>query len=614
MEILNKLKSPSELKKLSYESLDRLANELRGEIITTVSKAGGHLASNLGVVELTIALHRVFNSPEDKIIWDVGHQSYVHKLLTGRHERFSTLRSYGGISGFTMRSESEHDPFGAGHSSTSISAALGFASADALNGSKNFTVAITGDGAFTNGMIYEALNNCSKRDLNLVIVLNDNDMSINTNVGAFAEHLARFRTSQKYFSLKHNTKSTFEKIPGVGEGLVKVARGVKNFGKRLVWSENIFEHLGVEYLGPVNGNDIKKLEIALNEAKKLGKCCLVHVQTKKGKGYDFAERNPSKYHSVGAFDPKKGVTASNGASFSSEAGKIILDHAQKDKDICAITAAMTDGTGLSNFAATLPDRFFDVGIAEEHAVTFAAGLAASGKKPVAAIYSTFLQRTYDQIIHDVALQKLPVVFAVDRAGMVNSDGATHHGLFDVAMLRNIPSLTVFSPETYEELEISFSKAFSEGFPSAVRYPKGKENSTYTDFKRDGFIAHCDIGKNPEIAIITYGIITKNAYEAAKLLSNQGVSVRLIKLIQIKPIDFSKLGELLLGINFVYVLEEGIRSGGIGEQLKAELDIRTVVRAVNDRFVTFGDTESLHRELGFLPEQIAAEIKENVREA
>lgn len=614
MEILDKIKPPSDLKNLSYDCLDKLAKELRGEVIKTVSKNGGHLASNLGVVELTIAIHRVFNSPEDKIIWDVGHQSYIHKLLTGRRENFSTLRNYGGVSGFTLRSESEHDPFGAGHSSTSISAALGFANADALNGKKNFTVSVTGDGAFTNGMIYEALNNCTKRDLNLIIILNDNDMSINMNVGAFAEHLARFRTSQKYFSFKHGTKATFEKIPVVGKGLVKVARGFRDFGKRLVWSENLFEHLGVEYIGPVNGNDINKLEIALCEAKKLGKCCLVHVQTKKGKGYAYAEKNPSRYHSVGAFDPQKGVSLSSGSSFSSEAGKSILNHAKEDSDICAITAAMTDGTGLSEFSEALPERFFDVGIAEEHAVTFAAGLAAAGKKPVVAIYSTFLQRSYDQILHDVALQKLPVVFAVDRAGLVHSDGATHHGLFDVAMLRNIPNVSVFSPETYEEIELSFAKAFKSEIATAVRYPKGKENSNYVNFIRSGFISHVDIGEKSKIAIITYGIITKNAYGAAVSLLKDGVSVRIIKLIQIKPIDFEKLNELLCGIDFVYVLEEGIRSGGVGEMLKAELNIKTEVRAVEDRFVTFGDTESLHRECGFLPEQIAADIKEKIREA
>ena len=612
MEILNKIKSPADVKKLNYKSIDKLAKELRDEIITTVAAKGGHLASNLGVVELTIALHRVFNSPSDKIIWDVGHQSYVHKLLTGRKDRFSELRSYGGISGFTTRNESEHDPFGAGHSSTSISAALGFASADKLNGGKNFAIAVAGDGACTNGLIFEALNNCTKQDLRLVIVLNDNDMSINMNVGAFAEHLARFRTSARYFTFKHETKAAFESIPAFGGVMVKMARGIRNVGKRLVWNENIFEHLGIEYIGPVDGNDVKKLEVALNQAKKLEKCCLVHVQTKKGKGYEKAEKNPSRYHSVGKFDVKTGVVTAEDNSFSAQAGKAILNHARQNKDICAITAAMTDGTGMSQFAKELPERFFDVGIAEGHAVTFAAGLAAAGKRPVAAIYSTFLQRTYDQIIHDVALQKLPVVFAIDRAGIISSDGPTHHGLFDVAMFRNIPDIAVFSPENYADIDFSFNQAFKLNTPVAVRYPKGKEYPEYTKFKQSENIYYTDLGEKPKIAIITYGYITKNAFDAAVLLSQNGIEVRVIKLLQIKPIDLTALNKLLCGIEFVYVLEEGVYSGGIGEQLKAKLEIKTAVRAIDDKFITFGDTENLYRECGFLPEQIKTEIESYVR--
>ena len=612
MEILNKIKSPADLKKLNYKCVDKLAKELRNEIITTVCATGGHLASNLGVVELTIALHRVFDSPSDKIVWDVGHQSYVHKLLTGRREQFTKLRCYGGISGFTTRNESEHDPFGAGHSSTSISAALGFASADKMSGGKNFAIAVAGDGACTNGLIYEALNNCTKQNLRLIIVLNDNDMSINMNVGAFAEHLARFRTSARYFTFKNETKAAFESIPAIGDVMVKMARGIRNVGKRLVWDENIFEHLGIEYIGPVDGNDVKKLEVALKQAKKLEKCCLVHVQTKKGKGYEKAEKNPSKYHSVGKFDVKTGIVESEDNSFSAQAGKVILREARNNNDICAITAAMTDGTGMSEFAKELPERFFDVGIAEGHAVTFAAGLAAAGKRPVAAIYSTFLQRSYDNIIHDVALQKLPVVFAVDRAGIVSSDGPTHHGLFDVAMFRNIPDVAIFSPENYNDIDIAFKQAFQLNAPSVVRYPKGKENPEYTKYNRNGNIYYTDLGDNPKVAIITYGFITKNSYEAAVLLSQSGIAVRVIKLLQIKPIDFTTLNSLLCGISLNFILEEGIYSGGVGEQLKAKLETKTVVRAVEDRFITFGDTQNLYRECGFLPEQIKAEIESYVR--
>lgn len=615
MGILDKINSPADVKHLSDKQLEILADELRTEIIKTVSSTGGHLASNLGVVELSIALHRIFNSPKDKIIWDVGHQSYVHKLLTGRKDRFSQLRQYGGLSGFTLRSESEHDPFGAGHSSTSISAAIGIASANAITGSKDYTIAVAGDGACTNGMIYEALNNCSKQHMRLIIILNDNDMSISTNVGALSEHLARFRTSERYFSMKHNTHKLFDSIPVVGSGLVKAAKGIKDFGKRLVWSENLFEHMGIEYLGPVNGNDIKKLEIALNEAKTSEKCCLVHVQTKKGKGYEFAEQNPSKYHSVGSFDIEKGFVTNGKDSFSAEFGKIIIKHAKRDKSICAITAAMTDGTGLDDFAEMFTERFFDVGIAEGHAVTFAGGLCVGGKKPVVAIYSTFLQRSYDQILHDVALQGLPVIFAIDRAGFVNSDGPTHHGVFDVAMFRNIPDVVVYSPENYADLDEAFTEAFKSIHPVAVRYPKGKCNTKYTDYIGTGSdLEFVDISDKVDVAIISYGIITKNAYDAAQILKQQGISARVIKLKRVKPIDIDKLQTLIATAKLVYVLEEGILSGGIGEYLKANLNTRTIVRAIDDKFITFGKLEQLHRECGFMPEQIAAEITKNYDKA
>lgn len=605
MDLLDNI-GPSRIKALSADELREAAREIRSEILKAVSSNGGHLASNLGVVELTLAIHRVFDLPRDKVIFDVGHQAYTHKILTGRRAALSTLRKYGGISGFEKMCESEYDAFGTGHSSTSLSAALGYAEAGRLRGSDAYTVVVAGDGAFTGGMLYEAMNNCNSKELRLIVILNDNEMSISPNVGALSRYFARVRVSSRYFNFKHGVKRFFGSVPLVGASLVRAGRYVKEMLKRLVTSENIFESLGLEYLGPVDGTDIQRLESVLKEAKTRSGPCLVHVRTKKGSGYPFAESQPDLYHSVGPFDVDKVVTVQkNGDKYCERFGAIIEDAAARDEKVIAITAAMCSGTGLDDFAGRYPDRFFDVGIAEEHAVTFAAGLAAAGMRPVFAVYSTFLQRSYDQLIHDVALQRLPVLLAVDHAGLVPGDGPTHHGVFDVAFLATVPGARVYSPETLEDMDIAFAMAFRETGLSAVRYPGGKCKEYENSFIRTGTLSVWDVG-GFDVAMVTYGRITANVVAAARRLNERGIGVRVIKLLRVMPPDYDRLTTLFEGTSLVYVLEEGIRAGGVGERIAARFDgIR--VRAIEDRFVPHGDLESLYRELGFLPEQIEDEI-------
>ncbi len=619
--ILNNINQPNDIKNLTQTELEQLTEELRDEVIRTVSETGGHLASNLGVVELTVALHRVFNSPDDKIIWDVGHQSYIHKILTGRKDRMESLRQYEGLSGFTRREESEHDPFGAGHSSTSISAAVGIAAANKINGNKNFTIAVVGDGAFTGGMIYEALNNCAGKD-RLIIILNDNEMSISPNVGGMSRYFRRFRTTARYFKFKHRLKRVFGAIPLIGKGLVFAARKTKNGFKRLVVSENFFEVMGLTYYGPIDGNNEKHLEIVLGEAKNDEKCSVVHICTKKGKGYRYAEEKPDLYHSISGFDVESG-DIKNGAkkSFSDCFGELITQAAQADKDICAVTAAMSGGTGLEVFENTFPERFFDVGIAEGHALTFSAGLASQGKKAVFAVYSTFFQRAYDQLLHDAAIQGLPVILALDRAGFVGEDGATHHGIFDAAVINSIPETVIYSPECFEDMRYAFSKAFSVNGPVAIRYPKGSPAEyDRSIFKNIGDMCVCEFGPFPTACLITYGRITKNALLACAQLYKQGIHTRIIKLIRIKPINYRKLSMLSGDTESVYILEEGIKAGGIGETIVSNLcqsgfleGKKTRVRAVEDRFLQQGSNEQLYKECGFLPEQIAAEVAQIVKD-
>lgn len=616
--MLSKINNPMDLKNLKYSELCELSEDLRKEIATVVSKNGGHLASNLGFVEMTIALHRVFDFSKDSLILDVGHQCYAHKILTGRKDVFSTLRKKDGISGFTNRFESEYDALTAGHSGPSVSAGLGIAMANKLKGNENYVVSVVGDGSFTNGMVYEALNNCCDKDLKFIVILNDNEMSISSNVGNLSRHFSRLRTSKKYFRLKRRIKGGFLRIPLIGKGLVKVSGSIKEFFKRiLIRNDGFFSALDMKYLGPVDGHDIKKLEDVLEEAKSYNECCLILVKTKKGKGYSKAEDRPECYHSVGAFDLTDGVnTENNKTNFSEQFGKIMVEAAAKDDKIVALTAAMCEGTGLLEFSKKYPDRFFDVGIAEEHEISFACGLSAGGMKPVCAVYSTFSQRVYDQAFHDVSVQKLPCVFALDRAGFVPDDGVTHQGLFDVSLFSSVPDATIYSPETYEELKLCFDRAMESKSLCVVRYPKGE----MTEYDRSGFTYTSDgsiayIGnKNSDIVIVTYGRVTKEAYEAYLELS-QHYKTAIVKLVKIYPCDYSFVEEFLCGSKLCYILEEGIKSGGIGEKLSSYLcgksNCKTIVRAVKNTSAFHATVPELIDYFGMSSEKIVNEIKNSL---
>ena len=596
IEYLSKISSPKDVKALSEKEILALAEEIRGELVRIVSNNGGHLASNLGIVEITMAIHRVFDTPADHVIFDVGHQSYVHKMLTGRYKKMDTLRCAGGISGFTKRTESEHDCFGAGHSSTSLSAALGFAIADKLKGSDAYTVAVVGDGAFTGGMIHEALNNCRK-DLKLIILLNENEMSISRNIGRFATNLSKLRASSGYLKTKRRTGIFLKKIPLVGKHIFNAFKGVKMFFKNALYGSNYFEGMGLTYLGPIDGNDYFEVEKMLKEAKKLNESVIVHLKTKKGKGYALAENNPSNFHGM----QPKGKEISAEDTFSSVMGHYLTELGEKDDRICAITAAMSDGTGLEVWKNTHPERFFDVGIAEEHALTFAAGLAADGMKPCAAIYSTFLQRAYDNILHDIALQKLPVVMAIDRAGLNLRDGATHHGIFDVAFLSQIPNVKIYTPVTNQGLCRSLDEAFASDCPCAVRYPSGKEDSAVIErfyskgsFEDIGLKCDFDLESEKDLIIVTHGRIVSEAMAAADMLSAEGIKVGIVLLEMLKPYDITAdriIAVLPKNIRGILFLEEEIRSGGAGMNLADKmgeiLEHRKVaydILAVDDSFV------------------------------
>lgn len=612
--ILDKINSPSDLKKLNESQLKELARDIREKLLETVSINGGHLAANLCVVELTIALHRVFNSPTDKIIFDVGHQAYVHKLLTGRRDAFSSLRQFGGISGFPKRSESEHDAFGVGHSSTSISAAAGIAAANKINGNNAYTIAVVGDGAFTGGMIYEALNNCSDKE-RLIIILNDNDMSISPNVGGMSKYFSKFRSSAKYFKLKNGTKRFFSKIPLVGNGLAKSARAIKNHLKKIVLSQNFFEQFGLNYYGPLNGNDEKHLEIVLNEAKNDKYCSVIHICTTKGKGYAPAEQRPDLFHGVSGFDIKSGkLKESKEESYSQRFGKLICDRAKTNEKIVAITAAMPDGTGLSDFSKLFPDRFFDVGIAEEHAMTFACGLATEGIIPVFAVYSSFMQRAYDQLIHDAALQNLHVIVMLDRAGLVANDGATHHGIFDVSFVSAIPNVTVYSPNSFRSLEECFDKALNANGPVVIRYPKSTDSENIGFIKQDGF-DFADFGNKPKNSIITYGKLTENAVAAAKILENEGISTKVFSLVSLSPLPENALFETLSGIDNILFAEEGIENGSVAQRIISAMtenglmqNKRCAVTAIDGVFPQHGSNKQLLETLSLSPESIANQLK------
>lgn len=560
--ILDTVHGENDVRLLARDQIPALCGDLREFLVDNVLKTGGHLASNLGVVELTVALHRVFDLPRDRVIFDVGHQSYIHKILSDRKDRFNTLRKGGGISGFEKLGESEFDAFGTGHASTSVSAALGYAEADRIAGRRNFTIAVLGDGAFTGGMIHEALNNC-RPDLRLIIILNENEMSISKNTGALAKHIAKMRSSGRYFRFKRNTQSLLSRVPLIGAPILRGMRRLKRAAKGALYGTSYFEELGLKYLGPIDGNDYAAVENLLKEAKRRDCSVVVHLRTKKGKGYAPAEENPSAYHAVGvAYD----------GNFSEHFGSTICKMAQEDKTVCAITAAMQTGVGLSRFAKEYPDRFFDVGIAEEHAITFAAGLAAAGMKPYVAIYSTFLQRSYDNILHDVALQKLPVRILVDRAALAGGDGPTHHGIFDVAFLSSVPNLCLFAPATFASLDRFLAASLHTSMPMAIRYPNAQDDAhiTETFFASNPTetIAHADFTDPTanKAIIITYGRIVSEAMTAAEKLRAQGIACGVILLETLKPYELpaDRIASLLPSSPAAIVfLEEGIKNGGAG---------------------------------------------------
>ncbi len=605
MKILENIQSPSDLRRLNDNELNILAAELREKLMEVVLHNGGHLASNLGTVELTLALHSVLNTPEDRIIWDVGHQSYVHKMLTGRYESIGTIRTYGGLSGFPKRDESVYDAFGAGHASTSVSAAVGLATADKLAGRRNVTVAVAGDGAFTGGMIYEALNNIADKGLRVIVVLNDNEMSIEPNVGGLNTYFARLRTSPRYLGFKFTLKKAFAAIPLIGKPLTTAARGVKNFFKRLVWRDNMFENLGLSYYGPVDGSDIKRVKSVLAEAVRDKKASIVHIQTVKGKGFSPAEHEPSKYHGV----PVGGEFVTK-TSFSSVFGEYAAERAKQDKALCAVTAAMGDGTGLTAFASKHPERFFDVGIAEEHALTFCAALAAGGMHPIFAVYSTFAQRCYDQLIHDAALQNLPITLCLDRAGLVGEDGPTHHGVFDVGFLMQLPNAAIYSPDSYSDLQRALDEAFAFKTLTAVRYPRGGELKYDRErFCDMGAVSYADFGEGKDICLVGYGRLCKGLVDAALLLEKRGYGVRVIRVLRLKPLDTESFFSLTEGFGAVLFEEEGVKNGGFAEHTAALMaergcGARLHINAIDDRFVTHGSMDELYRECGFDGEAIA----------
>ncbi len=592
MSYLDKVNSPKDIKKLNIEELNGLCSEIRQLMVNTVSENGGHLASNLGTVELEVAMHKVFDSPKDQFVFDVGHQCYTHKILTGRKNDFAGLRTEGGISGFTRPVESCHDIFSSGHSSTSISAAIGLAKAKSLNGDKGKVIAVIGDGAMTGGLAYEALNNSGNENNNLVVILNDNNMSISPNVGSLAKNLNIIRTSPKYYRFKSKVTRGLAKIPKIGSYLTKTITMFNQRLRKIIYHSTLFEDLGFRYYGPLDGHDLDALIDAFKVAKVHNHSVLIHICTTKGKGYEFAEKNPSKFHGIGKFDVKTGEAIGNSDNFSVHFGKSLEALAEKDSRICAVTAAMSTGTGLVDFAKKHSDRFFDVGIAEQHAVTFSSGLAKNGMIPVFAVYSTFLQRSYDQLVHDVAMQGLKVIYAIDRAGFVGEDGESHQGVFDTAFLMSIPDLTVFAPATYDELDsMLYQAAYKVPKAVAVRYPRGAQDSRLKDYEYnyESFFVLGDSSK-PK-CIVTYGREYANCAEALESLDDAFV----IKLNRIKPIDL-KVFNVLKEAKEVCFFEEGIKSGGVGEcfgALMTESGIKADFKhiCVEDEFIKQAGVQS-----------------------
>ena len=617
--ILDRVNSPLDLKMLSLEEMNRLAAEIRQLMLDVVSKNGGHLAPNLGVVELTIALHRVFDSPRDKFVFDVGHQAYIHKIITGRKDRFPTLRQYKGLSGFPKRQESEHDVFGVGHSSTSISAADGIAAARDLLGDDYHVVAIIGDGAMTGGMSFEALNHVGDTKRRLIIILNDNEMSISKNVGAMSQYLYQLRTGETYNRLKHNLENWLSGLEH-GDDVLEAIDRVKTGVKYLVNPESMFEHLGIKYFGPVDGHNIEALIPMLTAAKKEDGPVLLHVITKKGKGYAPAEESPNKFHGTGPFDIATGKKITKpGAppSYTDVFGKTLVELAEKDKRIVAITAAMPDGTGVTGFAQRFPERFFDVGIAEQHAVTFAAGLATQGIKAVAAIYSTFMQRAYDQVLHDVCMQKLPVKLCMDRAGLVGDDGYTHHGVFDYAYLLPMPHMVIMAPKDENELRHMLATAmeYDDG-PISLRYPRGSGLGVdCSEALHTLPIGRAErIRTGTDVSLWAIGSMVSEAEKTAELLQEKGVSAGVVNMRFAKPLDTEMLFQDARDTHCIVTMEEGAVIGGVGEAVVQALNNhglldKTLVLnfGIPDEFISQGDRKLLLRDIGLTPELMADRI-------
>ncbi len=614
--LLERINQPNDIKKLETTDYDVLAKEIRDFLIKKISVTGGHLGSNLGTVELTMALHLSLDLPEDKIVWDVGHQSYTHKLLTGRRDGFDNLRKHGGMSGFPKRKESQCDAFDTGHSSTSISAALGLAKARDIQGKDNRIVAVIGDGSLTGGMAYEAMNNAASLDSNFIIVLNDNNMSIAENVGGVSKYLNDIRTADKYLNLKEGVYNTLKSMPK-GDAMVRGIRKAKSSVKHLMIQGMLFEDMGITYLGPVDGHNIPAMLRVISEAKRVKGAVMVHVKTQKGKGYGPAERHPARFHGAEPFDIETGVPSSprDKANYTDVFSTVMMKLGQRDEKVVAITAAMPDGTGLKRFKNAYPDRFFDVGIAEEHAVTFAAGLAAGGLKPIVAIYSSFLQRAYDQVLHDVCIQNLPVVFAIDRAGLVGSDGETHQGIFDLSFLSSIPNMHIMAPKNKWELSDMLKFAVAFDGPIAIRYPRGEAYDGLKEHRQIVSLGKAEwIYEEEEIAILAVGSMVKTGLQIYEKLKEEGYKCSLCNARFVKPIDEEMVDKAVKKHKVIVTLEENVLSGGFGEKVcnymrEKEYANKLVMVGIPDEYVEHGNVDVLRKEIHIDADSIISKIKE-----
>lgn len=619
--LLNRIEKPEDVKALTVRELEQLASELRHFIIDTVSQNGGHLAPNLGTVELTLALYSVFSFPGDKLVWDVGHQAYTHKILTGRRDAFKTLRKKGGITGFPNRSESVYDAFGVGHASTSISAALGMALARDARGEKNQVIAVIGDGALTGGESFEALNNAGDLGTKLIVILNDNEMSIDANVGAMSEYLSRIRIAPQYARAKRDMGSLLMSIPHIGDKVYKTASHLKDGVRSVLVPGSLFEEMGFHYIGPIDGHNIGLLEEVLASAKEMEGPVLIHIHTVKGKGYKPAEQAPDKFHGVGCFDPSTGKSAKKAGcapSYTSVFSKALIDLAKDRPDILAITAAMPSGTGLKAFGQAYPKRFFDVGIAEEHAMTLAAGMAAAGMHPIIALYSTFAQRAYDQLIHDVCLQNLPVTLCLDRAGLVGEDGPTHHGVFDLSYLRQMPNMCVMAPKDEEELRHMLATAIAIEGPAAVRYPRGAGLGVpLTDSLETLPVGKAEVlQEEGNIAFLAVGTMVEKAKEAAAILKEEGIEAAVVNMRFIKPLDTELLGEMARTKRLLITAEENVLAGGFGSAVAEYLadhgiEVPLLRFGIPDRFIEQGTRRELLSLIGLQPDEMAERIRERL---